>query len=54
MKIDKRKKYYLVLDVETANTLEQPLVYDIGYSVVDKKGNIYFSKSKQIQIIKAI
>lgn len=48
MKIDKRKKYYLVLDVETANTLEQPLVYDIGYSVVDKKGNIYFSKSNAI------
>lgn len=48
MKIDKRKKYYLVLDVETANTLEQPLVYDIGYSVVDKKGNIYYSKSNAI------
>ena len=48
MKVDRRKKYYLVLDVESANTLQQPLVYDIGYSVVDKKGNIYYSKSHAI------
>ena len=46
--IDKRKKYYLVLDVESANTLEQPLVYDIGYQVVDKKGRVYEEKSHAI------
>ena len=46
--IDKHKKYYLVLDVESANTLEQPLVYDIGYQVVDKKGRVYEEKSHAI------
>lgn len=40
-KIDKRKKYYLVVDVETANSTEDALVYDIGFAVSDKKGNIY-------------
>lgn len=48
-KIDKRKKYFMVLDTETCpidRTVEgvQPenmLVYDIGYCVVDKKGNVY-------------
>lgn len=32
---------YLVLDTETAGTLEEPLVYDIGFAVVDKYGNVY-------------
>ena len=40
-KIDKRKNYYLVFDTETANGLDDPLVYDIGGAVVDKKGNVY-------------
>lgn len=39
--MDNRKKYYLVLDTETANGLNDPLVYDIGYAVCDKNGNIY-------------
>lgn len=39
--MDKRKKYFLVLDVETANTLDDPIVYDIGFIIGDKKGNIY-------------
>lgn len=39
--IDKRIHYYLVLDVETTNGLEQPLVYDIGGVVTDKQGRIY-------------
>jgi len=37
---DKRKTYFMVLDVETANTVEDPLVYDIGYIIGDKRGNI--------------
>lgn len=56
MKIDKRKKYYMILDCETAtlpfiqnyaeenrNTLSiaKPLIYDIGYQIVDVNGNIY-------------
>ena len=41
MKIDRRKNYYLMLDTETANTLDDPLVYDIGLAVVDKTGKVY-------------
>lgn len=49
MKIDKRKKYFMVLDTETCpidRELEEVtptnmLVYDIGYTITDKKGNIY-------------
>lgn len=40
-KIDKRKNYYLVLDVETANMTNDALTYDIGFAICDKKGNIY-------------
>lgn len=48
-KIDKRKKYFMVLDTETCPidrevegvTPENMLVYDIGYCIVDKKGNVY-------------
>ena len=36
-----KKKFYLVLDVETANSTEDALVYDIGYAVTDRFGNIY-------------
>lgn len=43
--MDKRKNYYLIVDTETANTcddnMNDPLVYDIGGAVVDKKGNVY-------------
>lgn len=40
-KIDKRKSYFIVFDTETANGLDDPIVYDIGGAVVDKKGNVY-------------
>lgn len=52
--MDKRKKYILVIDTETANSfsdvegkldLTNSLVYDIGYQVIDKKGNIYEKNS---------
>jgi hypothetical protein len=39
--MDKRKRYFLVLDVETANTVDDPIVYDVGFIIGDKKGNIY-------------
>lgn len=53
MKIDKRKKYICVLDTETANTLTEDdklimdyvLPYDIGYIIMDTKGQIYLEKS---------
>lgn len=53
MKIDKRKAYYVVLDTETCNgfiensrlNLDFSLVYDLGYQIIDKKGNVYLKKS---------
>lgn len=44
-KIDKRRRYYIILDTETANSVEQPLPYDIGWVVCDKHGNIYAERS---------
>lgn len=43
-KIDKRRNYGIILDTETANTLEEPLFYEIGWMVVDSKGNPYKEK----------
>ena len=40
IKIDKRKNYYLTIDTETANGLDDSLVYDIGGAIHDKKGNV--------------
>ena len=53
-KIDKRRKYIMVLDTETANIIEQKeggidyrqgLVYDCGLVITDRFGNIYESVS---------
>lgn len=59
-KIDKRKKYYLILDCETATlpyasnfgeeqkkniAIAKPLIYDLGWQVIDRNGNIYKRKS---------
>ena len=35
------KNYYLTIDTETANSLEDPIVYDIGGAIHDKQGNVY-------------
>lgn len=45
MKIDRRKRYIVVLDTETANSLDDPFVYDIGWAIVDKQGNVYRTRS---------
>ena len=39
--IDRRKTYYLTIDTETANNLENPLVFDLGGAVHDKRGKVY-------------
>ena len=39
------KKYFIVLDTETMNSIEQPLCYDIGWVVCDRDGNIYERRS---------
>lgn len=36
-----KKQYYIILDTETANSVEQPLPYDFGWVVIDRQGNIY-------------
>lgn len=40
-KIDRRKSYFITFDTETANSLECPLMYDLGFAVHDKQGNVY-------------
>lgn len=39
--IDKRISYYLTIDTETANTMEDPMMYDLGGAIHDKRGNVY-------------
>lgn len=41
----RKKEMYLVIDTETCNTIEQPLVYDIGYAICDRYGNIAVERS---------
>lgn len=40
MRIDRRKNYYMMIDTETANSLDDPLVYDCGVAIVDKRGRV--------------
>lgn len=52
-KIDRRKTYYTVLDVETANSStpegkvdpSSAQTYDIGFAIVDRHGKIYEERS---------
>ena len=37
----RKNERVVVLDTETADGLENPLCYDCGFQVVDRKGNIY-------------
>ena len=32
---------FIVLDTETTNSIDDPIVYDIGWAVVDKTGKVY-------------
>ena len=52
IKIDKRRKYMVVLDTETCPTVKTDsvdphnmLAYDIGWSIIDKTGKVYISRS---------
>ena len=47
-KIDKRRKYILVLDIETANMVEDAIAYDVGFAVADKHGKIYQTASYMV------
>lgn len=61
-KLDRRRKYYLVLDCETATlpyatkyndnpkqkqkiAIAKPLIYDLGWSIVDRQGRVYRRKN---------
>lgn len=56
VKFDRRRKYYIILDCETATlpyasdlpenlkkqiAIAKPLIYDLGWTIVDKKGRVY-------------
>lgn len=32
---------FVVVDTETTNSIEEPICYDVGFAVVDGKGNVY-------------
>lgn len=59
MKIDRRKHYLIGIDTETCNAyfdgktlnLTDSLVYDIGWVVTDKNGNIYERRSYVVKEI---
>ena len=38
-------KKYIILDTETTNDIDCPLVYDFGFSVIDENGKAYASYS---------
>lgn len=58
-RLDRRRKYYMVLDCETATlpcasgldadakknvAIAKPLIYDLGWQVIDNKGRVYRRK----------
>lgn len=56
LKKDNRKTYYVVLDVEACNTntdkrMSSSLVYDLGYAIIDKDGNVYKARNLVIKEI---
>lgn len=63
---DRRRKYYLILDCETATlpysenfsgkarkdiAIAKPLIYDLGWQVIDRTGKVYSRKSYLISEI---
>lgn len=44
-KIDRRHIYGVMIDTETANGLDCPLFYDVGWQIIDSHGRLYASRS---------
>lgn len=59
VKLDRRRKYYMVLDCETATlpyaanfdgsarqniAIAKPLIYDLGWQIIDRRGRVYSKK----------
>lgn len=42
---------FLLVDVETGNDVNDPLIYDIGYQIIDSKGKVYAERSMVIDEI---
>ena len=40
-----KNTYFIVVDTETTNSIDDPLCYDIGFAVIDKTGHVYESHS---------
>jgi hypothetical protein len=66
LKLDRRRKYWLILDCETATlplvneyppddrktiAIAKPLIYDLGWQIIDNKGNVYSRRSYLISEI---
>lgn len=45
------EKKYLLVDTETTNSLDDPICYDVGFAVVDRKGTVYESHSYAVEEI---
>ena len=43
--MSKQKEKFIVLDTETANSVDEPLPYDIGWAICDRSGYIYAKRS---------
>ena len=43
--MSRRKEYFLIVDTETCNSIDEPLPYDIGYCICDHNGNIFVERS---------
>lgn len=41
----RKNEWFIVLDTETANSIEFPLPYDIGYKVINRKGEVAVTRS---------
>ena len=66
VKFDRRRKYYLVLDCETATmpyaekfngparqkiSIAKPLIYDLGWQIIDRTGKVYARRNYLISEI---
>lgn len=40
-----KKDRFIVIDTETTNSIEDPFCYDVGFAVIDIKGNVYETHS---------
>ena len=69
MNYDKRKKYYMILDCETATlpcasqyedeadrktiAITKPLIYDLGWKIVDRMGKEWVEQIKRTELARA-